>query len=292
MRRSSLIILFVLLLSLTAPTLAVNASAPGSPAPAANPAQSIIDKYRTLIAQEMAKQNIPGMAIAIVDDNQVVWSEGFGFTDFDHQTPVTADTPFSIQSMSKSFTAAAVMLAVQDGLVDTEHAGEYIPAGLPPKQHFRGAPEDKDHARHLLSHTAGFTHDAPIGSNNDLNGYNWQEHIASIANTWLLFPVGNHYSYSNDGIDLAAHIVEVRAGMPFQQYVKTRLLDSLGMAHTFLDVDTIRAMPDRAIGHRPFSSRRRSPDHGCRRGLYLGQRPGPLPNVLPEPGGRKPQRRW
>jgi CubicO group peptidase (beta-lactamase class C family) len=227
-------------------------TASAAPARATNPAESIIAKYRTLIPQEMRKQHIPGMAIAIVDDNQVVWSEGFGFTDWDHKMPVSADTPFNIQSMSKSFTAAGVMLAVQDGLVDLDTPiSQYLPE-LHFNSIFEEHPEDQITLRHLLSHTAGFTHDAPVGNNNDLGSSTWQEHIDSITQTWLLFPVGTRYHYTNNDIDLAAHVVEVRAGMPFAQYVKIRLLDPLGMAHTSLDIDTIRAMPDRAIGHSAF----------------------------------------
>jgi CubicO group peptidase (beta-lactamase class C family) len=250
--RSALFLLLILLLFLVFPEPALGTATAGSPAPAENSTESVIAKYRTLIPQEMRKQHITGMAIAIVDNNQVVWSEGFGFTDWDHKTPVTADTPFSIQSMTKSFTAAAVMLAVQEGLVDLDTpVSKYLP-DFHVNSIFEPRPEDKITLRNLLSHTAGFTHDAPVGNNNDLDAGTWQEHITSISNTWLLFPVGTHYNYSNNGIDLAAHIVEVQAGMSFQQYVKTRLLDPLGMIHSSLDIDAIRAMPDRAIGHSAF----------------------------------------
>jgi CubicO group peptidase (beta-lactamase class C family) len=252
MRRSSLIALLVLLLFFVIPGLFVDAATPGSPALAGNTTESIIDKYRTLIPQEMRKQHIPGMAIAIVDDKQVVWSEGFGYTDWDYKTPVTADTPFSIQSMTKSFTAAAVMLAVQEGLVDLDTpVSKYLP-DFHINSIFEERPEEKITLRHLLSHTAGFTFDAPVGNNNDLDAGTWQDLITSISNTWLLFPVGTRYNYSNNGINLAAHIVEVQAGMPFQQYLKTRLLEPLGMTHSTLDIDAIRAVPDRAIGNSAF----------------------------------------
>lgn len=252
MKRSSLIALLVLLLFFVEGGLSVDAAARCSTAFAGITTESLIDKYSTLIPQEMRKQHIPGMAIAIVDNNQVVWSEGFGFTDWDHKTPITADTPFSIQSMTKSFTAAAVMLAVQDELVDLDTPiNKYLP-DFQINSIFEEHPEEKITLRHLLSHTAGFTFDAQVGNNNDLDAGTWQDLITSISNTWLLFPVGTRYDYSNNGINLAAHIVEVQAGMPFQQYVKTRLLDPLGMTHSTLDIDAIRAMPGRAIGHSAF----------------------------------------
>jgi CubicO group peptidase (beta-lactamase class C family) len=247
-RLGSFILLTLLLLSLGQP-----ASAQPATHAATSPAvQAVIDKYRKLIPEEMKKQNIPGMAVTLVDDGQVLWSEGFGYTDWDHKTPVTADTPFSIQSMSKSFTAAAVLMGVQDGLLDLDTPiSQYLP-DFHLNSIFEERPEEKITLRHLLSHTAGFTHDAPVGNNNDIQPGTWKEHIYSIADTWLLFPVGTRYGYSNDGIDLAAYILEVRAGMPFPQYVKTRLLDPLGMTHSTFDINTIRAMPDRAIGHSLF----------------------------------------
>jgi CubicO group peptidase (beta-lactamase class C family) len=252
LRKSLRISLLVLLLFFLAPGLLVGAATPGNDAPEANTTESVVEKYRTLIPQEMRKQHIPGMAIAIVDDNQVVWSEGFGYTDWDCKTPVTADTPFSIQSMTKSFTAAEVMLAVQEGLVDLDTpVSEYLP-DFHINSIFEDRPEDKITLRQLLSHTAGLTFDAPVGNNNDVDAGTWQEHIDSISNTWLLSPVGTRYHYSNNGIDLAAHIVEVQAGVPFPQYLATRLLEPLGMTHSTLDINAIRDMPERAIGHAAF----------------------------------------
>src|SRR5512133_3712471 len=62
----------------------------------------IIEQYRQEIPQRMQKENVPGLAIAVVDDQNILWAEGFGYTDWDHRIPVTPNTLFSIQSMSKS----------------------------------------------------------------------------------------------------------------------------------------------------------------------------------------------
>jgi CubicO group peptidase (beta-lactamase class C family) len=249
MRKTYPLSCFLLILSLVTLGQPARAQPPAASALDAMATQAVIDEYRAFIPRVMQKQHIPGMAVAIVDDTRVVWSEGFGYTDWDRQTPITVDTPFSIQSMSKSFTAAAVMLAVQEGLVDLDTpVSTYLP-DFQVNSIFEARPQDKITLRHLLSHTAGFTHDAPVGNNNDLDPGTWEEHIASISDTWLLFPVGTRYHYCNNGIDLAAYIVEVRAGIPFQQYVQSRLLDPLGMAHSTFDIETIRALPDRAIGH-------------------------------------------
>ena len=74
----------------------------------------IIEQYRQEIPKRMEQENVAGLAIAVVDDQNILWEEGFGYTDWDHRIPVAPNTLFSIQSMSKSFTATAVMFAAQD----------------------------------------------------------------------------------------------------------------------------------------------------------------------------------
>ncbi len=231
--------------------------------PASNPSSSItsddiagiIEQYRQEIPQRMQQENVPGLAIVVVDDQNILLAEGFGYTDWGRRTPITPDTLFSIQSMSKSFTATAVMFAAQDGLVDLD---EPITTYLPDfhvNSIFEEHPEQKITLRMLLSHTAGFVHEAPIGGNNDLPGHTFEEHIASISDTWLMSPVGTRWAYSNLGIDLAGYILQVRLGMPFTQYVQEKVLEPLGMMNSTLDIDQVRTTADRAIGHSPIPLR-------------------------------------
>jgi len=215
----------------------------------------IIEQYRQEIPQRMQQENVSGLAIVVVDDQNILWAEGFGYTDWDEKILVTPSTLFSIQSMSKSFTATAAMFAVQDGLVDLD---EPITTYLPDfhvNSIFEEHPEQKITLRMLLSHTAGFVHEAPIGGNNDLPGHTFEEHIASISDTWLVFPVGTRWAYSNLGIDLAGYIRQVRSGMPFTQYVQEKVLEPLGMMNSTLEIDQVRATADRAIGHSPIPLR-------------------------------------
>lgn len=210
---------------------------------------SIIEKERPEILEYMQNEHVSGMAIAVVDDKNILWMEGFGYTDWDQRIPVTPDTLFSIQSMSKSFTATAAMFAAQDGLVDLD---EPITTYLPDfhvNSIFEEHPERRITLRMLLSHTAGFIHEAPYGGNYDHPVYSFEKHIASISDTWLKFPVGTRYSYSNLGIDLAGYILQVRSGMPFIQYVQEKVLDPLGMQDSTLDPNRIRHTSTRAIGH-------------------------------------------
>jgi CubicO group peptidase (beta-lactamase class C family) len=209
----------------------------------------IVEKYRELIPQLMAEQNIPGLALAVVDETGVVWAEGFGFTDTDRQVPVTPDTIFSIQSMSKTFTAFGVMRAVQAGLLDLDAPiTTYLP-DFTVNSIFEEHPERKITLRHLLSCTAGFTHEAPVGNNWDGDITSFDAHIRSISNTWLRFPVGKGYAYSNLGFELAAHILQTVSGQPFADWQRDQVFKPLGMTHSSYDMAVVGADPKRAIGH-------------------------------------------
>ena len=149
---------------------------------------------------------------------------GFRIYRYDHKVAVTPDTIFSVQSTSKNFTAMSVLLAVQDGLLNLDvPITTYLP-DFTVHSIFEEHPERKITLRMLLSHTAGFTHEAPVGNNFDLGPVSFEDHIKSISDTWLRFPVGTGYAYSNLGIDLAGYILQKASGQPFAEYVEEKLL--------------------------------------------------------------------
>ena len=209
----------------------------------------IIRIMRDTIPKMMTEKNVSGLSVAIVDDNGIIWEEGFGFTDRDQKIPVTPLTNFSIQSMSKNFTALAILISVQDGLLNLDKPiTEYIP-WFTVNSRLEDHPERKMTLRMLLSHRAGFTHEAPIGNNYDFYDQTFEDHVKSISDTWLRFRVGERYSYSNLGIDLAGFILQQAAGIPFHQYVKEKIFDPIGMTKSSFDIEKIKKMNDRAIGH-------------------------------------------
>lgn len=243
---------------LVALVVALTASAAGArvPAAAATPvpvtaidAAGVIARYQAKIPALMAEQDIPGLAVALVDGDRVLWSQGFGQVDGDGSAPVDTDTIFSVQSMSKVFTATAVMRAVQAGKVTLdEPIATYLPT-FSVHTAFEEHPERKISLRMLLSHTAGLTQEAPIGNNNELDPGNFGDHVRSISDTWLRFPVGTGYAYSNLGIDLAGHILETVYEQPFAVLMRDMLLTPLGMDGSTFDRAEIRATTNRAIGH-------------------------------------------
>lgn len=195
------------------------------------------------------KGDVPGVAVAVVDDQRVLWQGVYGFTSRAKDKPVTPRTLFSIQSMSKSFAALGVLAAVQDGLLDLDRPiTEYLP-NFTVHSRYGENPERKMTLRHLLSHKAGFTHEAPVGGNFDSRPASFAEHVASISDTWLRYPVGYRFAYSNLGIDLAGWVLEKKSGMPFARYIREKVLTPLGMTDSTLEIEAILKADDRALGN-------------------------------------------
>jgi CubicO group peptidase (beta-lactamase class C family) len=216
--------------------------------------EKVFERFRETIPGRMKEHKIPGLSIAVVDREGVLWAAGFGKTGKGSQA-VTPQTLFSIQSMSKTFTATAVMIAVQEGLVDLDTPiTRYLPE-FTVKSRFEDKPQEKITLRHLLSHTSGLVHEAPVGNNYDTRYGSFEEHVLSIQNTWLRHRVGERYSYSNLGIDLAAYVLQVRSGRPLAEYMKANVFEPLGMRDSSMDYGIVERCSNRARGHVPFVKR-------------------------------------
>lgn len=201
----------------------------------------------------MAREQIGAAAVCLIDRGRPVWSEGFGTTR-GGGSAVTPDTLFSIQSTSKNFTAVAVLLAVQEGLLDLDAPITTYWPDFHVHSRFETAPQRRMTLRLLLSHRAGFTHEAPVGNNYEPAAPSFAAHVRSIADTWLRFPVGDRYRYSNLGYDLAAHILERQTGMAYADWLREKLLAPLGMTATTADPAVYGTVADRADGmHRGYA---------------------------------------
>jgi CubicO group peptidase (beta-lactamase class C family) len=227
----------------------VDAGPPGASPARDDGVAAVVARYQARIPRLMAERHVPGLALAVVDRDHVVWQAAFGFTDDDRRVPVTIDTMFGVQSTSKAFTATAVMQAVQAGRLDLDAPiTTYLP-DFTVHSAFEPNPERRITLRMLLSHTAGLTHEAPVGNNYGLDPGSFDAHVRSIEDTWLRFPVGTGYAYSNLGIDLAGRVLEQVRQQPFPAAVRDSLLAPLGMDHSTFDRGEVRAAADRAVGH-------------------------------------------
>jgi CubicO group peptidase (beta-lactamase class C family) len=196
----------------------------------------------------MDELDIPGLAIGIVHGPDS-WAAGFGSTRRGGGTQVTASTIFSLQSVSETFAALTVLAGVRDGVLGLE---DTVARRLPEftvHSRLEMRPQDAMTVRHLLSHRAGFTHEAPVGSNYCVGPESFEEHVRSICDTWLRYPVGVRYAYSNLGIDLAGYLVARQRATDFATCARDSVLGPLGMSRSSFDLAQIEATADRAIGH-------------------------------------------
>jgi CubicO group peptidase (beta-lactamase class C family) len=211
--------------------------------------EKLIERERGTIREIMNKDSVEGIAVCLVHEGEPVWVEGFGVTDHSSGRAVDTDTIFSIQSTSKNITAAAVMIAVERGLLNLDAPiTTYLP-DFTVHSRFEARPQEKITLRLLLSHRAGFTHEAPVGNNYDPSFPNFEAHVRSISDTWLRFPVGERYRYSNLGFDLAGYILEVRTGMPFAELISKAVFEPLGMRDSTVSSEVYAGLDNRALGH-------------------------------------------
>ncbi|HEX4197180.1 MAG TPA: serine hydrolase domain-containing protein [Caulobacteraceae bacterium] len=210
-----------------------------------------IDAGREEVRAIMARNQTLGTAAVLVRGDEVVWSECFGVTDAASNRPIDPHTLFSLQSTSKNVTAAAVMMAVQRGLLDLDRPiTDYLPDFTVNSRHEQD-PQRRMTLRLLLSHRAGFTHEAPVGGNFRPDSRSFEAHVDSISRTWLRYPVGARYAYSNLGIDLAGLVLAKAFGAPFDETLKALIFDPLGMGDTTATPEVYVARENRAIGHAP-----------------------------------------
>jgi CubicO group peptidase (beta-lactamase class C family) len=199
---------------------------------------SIIEALKKDIRKTIEEENICGLAIALVNKEGIIWSEGFGYTDLTQEEKITADTLFSIQSMAKTFTATTFMILASKGLIDIDDPlRKYYPE-FTINTKFGDKEEEikKITFRRMLSYMAGFNHEAPIGNCFDCTPCTFEEHISSINHTWLRNKVGSEVAYSNLGSDITAYVLGKIRKKSFQEVVKEELFQPLGMKTATLDV--------------------------------------------------------
>jgi CubicO group peptidase (beta-lactamase class C family) len=221
-------------------------------APAVRPTvdySRFIARLKERLPEYMAQYDVPGLAIALVDGATLVWAEGFGYTDRTSQTKVTAETLFSLQSISKTYTATGFLIAVEKGLMKIDDPlKKYYPQFVVNSR--LGAGEaDRITFRRLLSHHSGLTHIAPCGKHFDERSCPFADHIRSISETWLMFPVGERFSYSNLGIDLVGYALELRSRKPFDEFMNEELFRPLGMTSSTFNHNVVASHPSVAKGH-------------------------------------------
>ncbi len=178
-----------------------------------------------MIPIEMANQSLPAVSIALVDDQQVVWAQGFGFADPKQKVAATAGTIYRVGSVSKLFTDTALMQMVEKQQLDLDApVKRYLP-DFNPANPF-GKPIT---LRELMSHRSGLVREPPVGNYFDSTEPTLKATVESLNATSLVYQPGTHTKYSNAAIAVAGYVLERLSGEPFTNYVQKAVLEPLGM---------------------------------------------------------------
>lgn len=208
-------------------------------------------RMRWFIRRGMRKSGVPGLSIALVDDQKVVWAEGFGYADRERRIPATAETTYQIGSITKVLNAIAIMQQVEAGRLDLDRPfRDYVPEFSMRTRWPNAAPVT---ARALLCHHAGLPTYYLKGffSNDSLETLLTQlkdEHFTREAHTV--------FNYSNLGSNLLGLALARLTGTTYEAALTNNLLAPLGMAHTAFHADNTSLargyVYDRAVDPTPI----------------------------------------
>lgn len=199
---------YAILTMLSIMTTALNSQEPALRV--AEPLDSIVADLRKVIPEQMLNENIPGLSITLIRNNQIVWTEGFGTANIITHRPVTSETLFEVASNSKVVTAYIALRLVDQGqLALDEPLDSYlVEPWLPSSSPYRNVIT----LRHTLSHSSGLRHNTPSREN--------------------LFAPGSHYSYSGLGLLYTQTVIEQVTGQSLEGLAQQLVFEPLGMSST------------------------------------------------------------
>jgi D-alanyl-D-alanine carboxypeptidase len=206
------------------------------------------DQLDAYLAKEMQARRIPGLAFAVIDKGKVM-KRAYGMANLETDTPVRTDSVFELASVTKPFTATAIMMLVEEGKIALDDAIARYLDHTP--EAWRGMT-----VRHLLTHTAGL----PEHAFNDCMDTSAQQQFDSVAKASQLFPPGEAFQYSDPGYFLLGMIIEKASGQKYGDFLHKRVFDPLQMTSSHV-LDQRRVVKGRVA---PYTMRRGTLERGRR----------------------------
>lgn len=206
------------------------------------PAAAIEKQVDDYIGSEMEAQRIPGLSLGVVLEGKVVLAKGYGKASLELNAPSGPETLFGLGSLSKQFTAAAIMLLVQDHKMELSDSLGKL---------FTWTPDEwKDvTVRHLLTHTSGIREEEWKGGIVEFDRFEHdQEAVVSTAFGPLVSKPGEKFNYSNVGYRILGMIIEKVSGQTYWNFLDDKIFRPLGMTAT-RNSDPSSVIPNRARGY-------------------------------------------
>ena len=188
----------------------------------------------------------PGLSIGVVYDQDLIWAKGYGFANVAKQIPATPSTRYRIASISKVFTATAIMQLRDAGKLQLDDPVARHLSWFKVKEPKPDSPPIT--IWDLLTHTSGLARELPMYYWNDLKFPSREEMMRLLAEEPAVFPPGTEYKYSNLALAVAGEVVAAVSGEPYKKYVEEHILRPLGMNSTL--IEPVPTDPEMAIGYR------------------------------------------
>jgi len=225
-----------------------------------------MEPFEQRVRDLMRQYAIPGGAVALVRDGRLIYARGFGYADVENRTPVRPDALFRIASVSKPITGVAIMKLVEEGKLQLDDRVAPLIAHLTPAPGATVDPRwEQITIRQLLDHTGGWDRDKPNGGFDPM----FRPAIAAAAvgapapasaetvirymkGMPLDFDPGERFVYSNFGYAILGRVIERVSGMPYEEYVRARVLQPVGANRTRLGKTRLRdALADEVRYYNP-----------------------------------------
>jgi CubicO group peptidase (beta-lactamase class C family) len=173
-----------------------------------------------LVQNKVRQFNVPGYSIIVIQNGRTILNKGYGFADVEQRVPVTPQTVFGLASITKTFTALALLMLVDEGKVNLDDPVDKYFNGLSPAY-------KRITVRQLASMSSGFPSDT--GEN---KGLDWQQQWQHVQNMPLEFKPGTKYRYANLNYRVLGGIIEKVSGKTYMAFLRERILNPLGMTQT------------------------------------------------------------
>ncbi|HZS08833.1 MAG TPA: serine hydrolase domain-containing protein [Blastocatellia bacterium] len=195
------------------------------------------------VQKQMEARHIPGVSVAVVQDGKVVLAKGYGMANVELSSPATENTVYQLASVTKQFTATAIMMLVEDGKISLDDKLTKILDGLP-------AAWDGVTVRHLLNHTSGIRSytSVPDFFKTARKDYKKEEIIKLVTDAPMEFAPGEKWNYNNTGYFLLGMIIEKVSGKEYGAFLSERIFQPLGMTSTRVN-DLTEVIKNRAQGY-------------------------------------------
>jgi CubicO group peptidase (beta-lactamase class C family) len=220
----------------------------GATAPTPDPAKRLasVDAYMEKVVKDW---NVPGIGVAVIVKDKVVHAKGYGYRDYGKKLPFTARTVVPIASNTKLFTATAAGLLVEDGKLEWDLPVRQF---VPTIRFYNDALDSTVSIRDMLAHRTGITRHDSIWYKSDFTRKELFERLRYLEPTQ---PLRQTYLYNNMMYAGAGYVIELLSGQKWEDFVRARILQPLGMTSTVFSIEDLQKAPEHGV---PYTERRDS----------------------------------